>query len=417
MAKIVLSTIGSLGDLHPKLALGIELRRRGHHVVINSWEGYAEKVAMLGLDFAPLRPSHDPFDRELMREAMDAWKGPETIIRRMLFPYLREMYEDVIAACEGADILVSGEIVFVARSVMEKTGIKWISTSLAPFSMFSSHDPNVFPTAEWMDVFRPLPTGFHRGLFGLMRLTIRHWYEPYKEFRRELGLDPAPDPVFEGKYSDRLHLAMFSKVLMKPQPDWFSPTMQTGFCFYDGEQDLGQMQPALEDFLASGKPPIVFTLGSAAVMDPRDFFDESIKAAKLLRRRAVLAYGIFNEPPKGLTDDIVGFEYVPYSRLFPRAACVVHQGGVGTTAHVLRAGVPHLIMPYSHDQPDNAARCRRLGVAEVISRGRYKAETAASAISRILDSLSYAAIAKRAAAIIATEDGIKSACDAIEAQL
>ena len=79
-------------------------------------------------------------------------------------------------------------------------------------------------------------------------------------------------------------------------------------------------------------------------MDPRDFFDESVKAAKILNRRAVLVYGPFNEPPRGLNDDIIGVPYAPYSRLFPRAACVVHQGGVGTTGQVLRAGVPHLIM-------------------------------------------------------------------------
>src|SRR6185369_9299389 len=98
----------------------------------------------------------------------------------------------------------------------------------------------------------------------------------------------------------------------------------------------------------------------------------------------VLLYGTYNEPPKVLGGDIHGFDYAPYSEVFPRAACVVHQGGVGTTGQVLRAGVPHLIVPFAHDQPDNAARCRRLGVAEAIDRKGYNADSATELLRRIL---------------------------------
>jgi UDP:flavonoid glycosyltransferase YjiC (YdhE family) len=207
---------------------------------------------------------------------------------------------------------------------------------------------------------------------------------------------------------------MFSKTLGKPQPDWHKTTLQTGFCFYDGQDDLGTMPENLTKFLDAGEPPIVFTLGSAAVMDARDFFEESAKAAKILGKRAVLLYGVFNEPPKILNESIVGFDYAPYSMVFPKAACVVHQGGVGTTAQVLRAGVPHLFMPYSHDQPDNAARCERLGVARVISRDDYTAENAAKYLREILTNSSYQAKAIEASEIVAAEGGTKTACDAIE---
>ncbi len=230
-----------------------------------------------------------------------------------------------------------------------------------------------------------MPTPFHRGVFNVMRGTIRHWSDPYKRFRRELGLNENQDPIFDDKYSDLLHLAMFSKVLGVPQPDWHSPTLQTGFCFYDSKDDLGKMPDGLTEFLDAGEPPIVFTLGSAAVMDARDFFEESAKAARILKRRAVLLYGIFNEPPKILDENIAGFDYAPYSEIFPRAACVVHQGGVGTTGQVFRAGVPALIMPYSHDQPDNAERCRRAGVAEVIDRDSYTAAAAAQKLKKDFD--------------------------------
>ena len=409
--------MGSLGDLHPKIALGLELRNRGHDVLIATWEGYREKIDQLGFEFRPMRPNVDQNDKELLADLMHPSKGPEKVIRQLVFPYLHEMFDDLFAACDKADLIVTGEIVYVASSVAEKTGIKWVSTSLAPLSMFSSHDPNVYPQAEWLELLRPLPTFFHSGLFSVMRSTISHWYGPYKSFRRELGMDPNHDPIFTGKYSALLHLAMFSRALAVPQPDWWHPTVQTGFCFYDGQRDKGQMPAELEQFLSDGEAPIVFTLGSAAVMDPGDFFIESIEAAKKLGRRAVIIFGEENERPDGLTQEIIGVPYAPFSSVFPKAACVVHQGGVGTTGQVLRAGVPHLIMPYSHDQPDNAARCRRLGVARTISRGRYNARSAADEIMKLLTDSRYRQKARDLAVIVASEDGVGSACDAIEGAL
>ncbi len=426
--KIVLSTFGSLGDLHPLLALAIEMRTRGHEIVINSLEAYREKIAALGFEFYPLRPDLDPEkDRELAREIMDARKGTEKLLREILIPNIRPMYEDLTKAVVGADLLISGEVVYPAASVVEKTGIKWVTTSLAPASFLSPHDPFVPPTAQWLKHFRFLGAGFHGAMYSLIQRLVNSWLAPYREFRREIGLSENHDPIFKDKFSKTLHLAMFSKVLGKPQPDWHSPTMQTGFCFYDGQSDLGKMPEKLTEFLENGEPPIVFTLGSAAVMDARDFFEESAKAAKILNRRAVLLYGIFNEVPEIMENGkwkmeneaneqsrIVAFDYAPYSQIFPNAACVVHQGGVGTTAQVLRAGVPALIMPYSHDQPDNAARCERIGTARTISRDKYTAENAAKELRELLSDLNYKTKAVQASVVVNAEYGTKIACDAIE---
>ncbi|HEY0048725.1 MAG TPA: glycosyltransferase, partial [Pyrinomonadaceae bacterium] len=357
-------------------------------------------------------------DRELAREIMDAKTGTEKLLKEILLPNVRPMYDDLTRAVEGADLFVTGEVVFAAKSVHEKTGIKWVTTSLAPASFLSAHDPFVPPTAQWLKHFRFLGSGFYGLLFGLIRRLVKSWLGDYRKFRRELGLDENHDPVFEEKFSEQLHLALFSKVLGKPQPDWHSPTLQCGFCFYDGQNDLGKMPEGLQKFLDAGEPPIVFTLGSAAVMDARDFFEQSAEAARILQRRAVLLYGIFNEPPKTTLDDsVVAFDYAPYSMVFPRVAGVVHQGGVGTTAQVLRAGVPHLFMPYSHDQPDNAARCERAGVARVISRDGYKAQNAAGELRKLLSDSSYKTNALEAKRIVDAEHGTGMACDAIEEML
>jgi UDP:flavonoid glycosyltransferase YjiC (YdhE family) len=331
--------------------------------------------------------------------------------------------------------MITGEVVYAAKSVFEKTGIKWVTTTLAPVSFMSAHDPPVPAQAPQFENLRFLGPTFHKYFFKFLRWTIRDWYAPYREFRQGLGLDPEDDPIFGEKFSPLLHLVLFSKVLGERQPDWPADAVQTGFCFYDGKDDLGKMPDGLQNFLDAGEPPIVFTLGSAAVMDAGTFFDESLHAAARLNHRSLLIYGVFNEPPrdedfeisaqgegslykhKTTGTEIAAFPYAPYSLVFPKAACVVHQGGVGTTAQVLRAGVPHLFMPFSHDQPDNAARCRRLGVAEVITRETYSPDTAAEMLKKILETPAYAQKAADAGRIVRAERGTEEACDAIEAVL
>lgn len=414
MSKIVISTFGSLGDVHPKIALGLELRKRGHEVVFNVMEAFREKFETLGFEISPLRPNLNPEDRDLVRRLMDIKTGSELMFNEILLPNLRPMYEDVMKAVEGADLIITGEVVLPIKSVVEKTNIKWVSTSLAPISFLSTHDPSVYPTAEFLESFRFMPKFFHELVLAGARRVFHKWFVPYREFRRELNLSENHDPMFGDKYSRLLHLAMFSKALATPQSDWAKSTVQTGFCFYDGNQDLGGMHEDLQKFLEAGEPPIVFTLGSAAVMDARDFYEQSIRAAKMLNRRAVMLYGIFNEPPKGLDADRVGFDYAPYGQLFPRAAAVVHQGGVGTTSQVLRAGVPMLVMPYSHDQPDNAARCRRLGVGEIISRDNYKAENVVRKLEKLLSDSGCKTKALEVKKVINSEGGTAAACDEIE---
>jgi UDP:flavonoid glycosyltransferase YjiC (YdhE family) len=239
------------------------------------------------------------------------------------------------------------------------------------------------------------------------------WSEPVRQLRKELGLPANVEPILTDKFSNLLNLALFSKVLAAPKPDWHPPTVQTGFPFYDGKMDLGKMPEKLRDFLEAGEPPIVFTLGSAAVWAAGSFFRESSMAAKKLKHRAVLILGENEEPPD-LPPEIICVDYAPYSEVFPRAAVVVHQAGIGTTGQVLRAGVPHLIMPFSHDQPDNAARCVRIGVARKIKRENYNALRAETNLRELISNLNYKMNAQTVKRVIDTENGVKSACNEIE---
>jgi UDP:flavonoid glycosyltransferase YjiC (YdhE family) len=367
-----------------------------------------------------VRPDHpDPeADPELMRRIMDRRTGSEFVIRQLMMSVLRESYEDTLAAAEGADFLVSHMLTFTTRLVAEKRGIPWASTFLQPLGLFSAYDPPVVPQAPFLARFRFLGPAFHRLLFWCAKRSVRSWSEPWHRLRAEVGLPPTSEsPLFEGQHSPSPVLAMFSKLLADKQPDWPRQAVLTGFPFYDRDGEAG-MPPELVHFLNAGQPPLVFTLGSSAVVDAGPFYEQSVAAARRLGRRAVLLVG--KDPrnrPASLPDGIVAFAYAPYSELFPRAAAIVHQGGIGTTAQAMRSGRPMLVMPYAHDQPDNAERVKRLGIARTIPRQRYTPARAAAELRHLLDNPVYG---QRAAAVgeqVRQEDGVRDACNALEGLL
>ena len=416
--RIVLSNIGTLGDINPLIAIALELRRRGHAPAMALPEVFRGKIAPLGLEFHSVRPDIDPTNTKLVEMIYDVKKGTETGLREFLFPVLRETYDDLFAAATRptrADLLVLGELNYAGPVVAEITGIPWASYVLAPFSFFSAFDPPVLPPYPKLARADKAP-GMGRAMRRLARFVTRKWPEPIYELRRKLGLPPGRNPLFDAKHSPNLVLALFSHVLGTVQKDWPENTLITGFCFYDADAGNAALPPKLDEFLAAGEPPVVFTLGSAAVLAAGDFYEQSALAAKKLGVRAVLLVGTDprNRPPQELPDSICLAEYAPYSRLFPRAALVVHQGGVGTTAQCLRAGRPMLIMPYSHDQPDNARRMERIGVARVIQRSQFKAWRVARRVRSMLDDPECAEQAKNAAEEVAKENGVKTACDALE---
>lgn len=418
--RIVFSTYGTFGDVNPLVALCLELKRRGHQPVLAVPEMFRPKIEPLGIGFARVRPDQDPTDTRLIAMIYDIRHGTETGLREFLFPSLRESYEDLMAAVQaegGADLLVTGELAYAGPLVAEKTGVPWASYVLAPFSYFSAYDPPVLPPypilARAQESFPPLGHGVAR----FARFVTRRWPEPVYALRRELGLPRGGDPIFDAKHSDRLALALFSSVMGAPQPDWPPAAKTTGFAFYDGSGDEGELPAELSAFLDSGPPPLVFTLGSAAVMNAGDFYEQSAYAAEILGQRAVLLIGADdrNLPKRRLPDTICVARYAPYSKIFPRASVLIHQGGIGTTAQALRAGRPMLVMPYSHDQPDNARRVRRLGVAEVLGRNRYLAKPAAQLIWKLLSDNAYSSRAEAVAKQIADDNGTVTACDALDA--
>jgi len=414
--RIVLATWGSLGDLHPYMALARELRRRGDEPVIASIPLYREKVEDAGIAFHPVRPDFPASEEaaDLVRRAIDRRDGARFIFRELLGPHLGETYEDTLAAVtsgSGADLVVSHVIAVTVPLIAEKTGIPWVSTVLSPISFFSAYDPPTPPFLSWTRALVGLHPALARAFTGLGKRATRAWVRPVRDLRRELDLPEGKHPLFEGQHSPTRVLALFSPVFAPAQPDFPPRTVVTGFPFYDGAE-AHPMDPALGGFLDSGPPPVLFTLGSSAIWDAGEFYETGGEVAERLGRRVLLLVGNPENIPRRLPDGVAAFEYAPFSRVMPRCSAVVHQGGIGTTAQALRAGRPQLVMPFGHDTLDNARRVTALGVGQTASRSRFSARAVARALGELLTA-GYEERSEEVGRQIRAEDGVGTACDLI----
>ncbi|HEY3103131.1 MAG TPA: glycosyltransferase, partial [Pyrinomonadaceae bacterium] len=369
----------------------------------------------------PDMPSYDQPDElgELVARAMDQREGPE-VVANMVLPHLRDIYADLDDATRGADLFLTHPLPLVGPIIAQKKRLPWVSSVLAPASFLSVHDPIVPPQWPWLYKLMRLSPWVGRGVMALAKLKLDKLMQPVYELRAKLGLPRGEQPLFKGQHSPTKVLALFSRLMAAPQPDWPPNTTVTGFAFYDRRDFFGEteMPTGLVQFLDNGPPPIVFTLGSSAFWVARDFYRDSITAAQALGRRALLLIGhARNMPPAPLPDGVAAFEYAPYSEVLPRAAAIVHQGGVGTTGQAMRSAKPVLILPHAHDQFDNAARVERLGCGRVLPRPRYNAKSAVRELRMLFDDASHEERAAEVGRVVREEQGARVAVDEIEKAL
>lgn len=408
--NILLATIGSAGDVHPVIALGIGLAARGQRPIVVANAHFRPLVVQHGLDFIPLGSEAD---YRAITEDSDLWhprKGFTTIMKYGAEPSVRPLYE-IIAQFDPADTVVaSAGFLFGARIAHEKLGTPWVTVHLQPSVFRSAHDPSAlggvsFPA--W------LPPWFMRAYYrvldaALIDRTIAPYVNPV---RQELGLPSQTRFLGDDFHAPQKSVGLFPAWYAPPPPDWPAQTVLTGFVRYDRSGD--GLDPAVAAFLDAGEPPIVFTAGSA-MRHGADFFATSLGAAQRLQRRAILLTQYPEQAPADLPQGIITCRYVPFSQVLPRAAALVHHGGIGTVAQALAAGIPQLVTPFSHDQPDNARRLQHLGVADSLPPQKYSAAAAAAKLDQLLCATAVQARCWELAQRIDFDRALAEACAAIE---
>jgi rhamnosyltransferase subunit B len=409
--RVVLATTGTLGDLHPFIALALALRARGLAPVIAAMEDYRGAVEAENLAFHAVRPGH----REMAATGLDeaavarAVTGDLRAGFDIMLPHLAATLSDLRKVIAGADLVICGTLSVVARIVAEAADVPVVTIALQPMGFLSVAEPPTMREMPFLPVLRKTcGAGVVRMLYALGSAQGRPGMRPVARLRRELGLAPVRDELVDGPRRSARIFALYPPAFAALPVDAPVQARSAGFAYYDGRDGTTRtLDPGLERFLAAGPPPLVFTLGSFVTHAPGNFYTASACAARRLGRRAILLVGqhALADYAALAGDDIAVAGYAPHSLLFPRAAAVIQHGGIGTTAQALRAGVPQLICPFFGDQFDNGARLKRLGVARVLALRRYGERRAFSALRLLLDTPKAGSRARALATHMTRDDG------------
>lgn len=420
--RVVLATFGSHGDLHPFLAVALRLRERGVTAVLAASAVYREQVASEGIEFCRMRPDPDAVvqrlgvDQSQLVRAVQA--QPQFLLRHLLLPHLAETYEDSLACLAGADLVVTHSAAYGARIAAEKLGVPVLAVVLQPMLFLSAYDPPVGgPHPRLAQAIYRLGPAWTRRCIGLGKRWSRRWARPIDELRRSVGLPVLrAHPLFEGQFSGCGTLALYSSLLGAVQPDMPPGTRIVGFAFHDREPGRpALLAPSIIQFLSQGPPPLVFTLGTSAVHDAGHFMEQALAAVRSLQARALFVLDAERQRvwARHASPEVMITGYVPYSLLFPHAEIIVHHGGIGTAAQALRAGRPQLVVPHLVDQPDNAQRMARLGVARTLELEKLRSARIVAEVQRLRQDPLYAERAAKAGEQVRREDGAQAAAQFI----
>ncbi|HEX3035414.1 MAG TPA: nucleotide disphospho-sugar-binding domain-containing protein [Thermodesulfobacteriota bacterium] len=405
-------TIGSAGDVYPFVGLGIELKQRDHLVTVITNPYFKPVIERAGLSFIPLGTVDDY--RATIGNP-DLWhprKGFEMVARFGILPSIKPVFEIISRYDHTETIVVASALAFGARLAQEKHKLRLATVHLQPALFRSVYKP---PKMATFSIPEKMPHFLKRLIFEAIDFMLidRMLAPELNAFRTELGLPPVRHLFGKWIHSPQLVIGLFPDWFANPQPDWPNNTKLTGFIQYDQTDSYEGLSPEILKFLDKGDSPIVFTLGTA-MQHGKNFFEASTEACRLLSKRALLLTQHPSHLPPKLPETIKNVEYIPFSKVLPYAATLVHHGGIGTTAQGLAAGIPQLVMPMNHDQPDNAVRIEKLGVGTSLKPNRYRGKTVASKLDYLLHSPQVQVQCQKVAKKVNSSEALTNTCLAIE---
>lgn len=417
MARIVVTTFGSTGDLNPFVALGLALRSNGHDVLFAVEDNFQQQVSLLGFPVRVLTGDQakaiGPYSHQIFNSDQPL-TSLKLLLDRYILPTLPAKVAELREICQEADLLISVASQFAASIVADLIQIPWIAVILTPSTLPSASIAAHPLSAQLPGSLQRLSNRFSWFLGGMFLRQVVD--KPVNRLRRTLHVPPRSDLMWTGNLSPRFTAMAVSSALVPRPDDWPEFVQMTGFCFWDGSADW-QLPETLKAFLHTRKPVVAVTAGTVALEERALFapyFQTSIESILACGARALLINAPDNTISPEHCEDVLHVSFAPFSEAFPACAAVIHHGGIGTIAQCLRTGVPALVVPGGMDQPFNAAQVVQRKAGVWIPRKRYTARRARQALKALLDTPTYKEHARKIQAQITREDGVATLCTEVE---
>ena len=371
--RILLSTIGSRGDVQPLVALGLQLKELGQDVRLCVPPDFREWGEGLGMTVTPIGPELRSTGKT---SPMTARPTPEQLIQ-MREGTVSAQFETITSAAQGCDIIVGATALqLAAPSIAEKLGIPYFFAAYCPAVLPSPHHaPPLLPMLGDKPVTR---TGYSELWEKDAQRWNVQWRDILNSYRTKLGLDAVSD-VHRHILTDQPWLAC--DPTLGPWPDPTDPSVfQTGAWILPDDHPLS---PELEAFLDAGDPPVYFGFGSIKAPAGSQVM---IQSARALGRRVIILRGWANLTIMDNEPDCIAIGEVNHQALFKRVAAIVHHGGAGTTHAATRGGAPQVVIPQHYDQYYWAGRVEQLGIGIAHTTSAPTTDSLTKALEQTLQS-------------------------------
>jgi vancomycin aglycone glucosyltransferase len=371
--RVLLSTIGSRGDVQPLVALALELRALGQEVRLCVPPDFRDWIESLGMPVTPIGPELRSTGKA---NPSAAPPSPERL-RQLASATVATQFETIAAAAQGCDVIVGATALQIAaRSAAERMGIRYVFAAYCPTVLPSPHHAPP-PLGLRGDTPTPAPTDYPELWARDAERFNATFGVALNSSRASLGLAPVSD-VRSHIFTDRPWLAADPTLGPWPDPQ-DQAVFQTGAWILPDERPLS---PELETFLDAGEPPVYFGFGSIRASE--DLSQVMIKSARALGRRAIVSRGWADLSLVDDQPDCLAIGEVNQQALFKRVAAVVHHGGAGTTTAAARAGAPQVVIPQLYDQHYWARRIHHLGIGTAHAPGTPTTDSLTSALRHAL---------------------------------
>ncbi len=362
MSRILLATLGSLGDLNPVLAMAKTLEEAGHRVRVAANPMHTDATRRQGLEFVPLGQLADPTDLASHDRTSDVHDDAIAFVDHANFGQLDRLFDDLFAAAESADVLLAPHHVVPAHLVAAKRGIPWLAFTLSPAYLVEQtrlSDKRGPPPP-------PLPTRWHAALAAL---------------RHRIGLPRRLFPYTAVFQDSPTILGLFPAFLLEPGITVNNLEVM-GFPHSALVQPAHAPDPSLLAFC--DERTVIFSFGSFVDRsNPRYMFEQSVAACRALGLKCLyLSQFVAATAPDA--DDVMIRGFIDHAAVFPRVGAIVHHAGLGTLIAACAAAKPMVTVPFLYDQPYHAQRMAALVNAPVLPAARYGRDALVDALRQAL---------------------------------
>ncbi len=409
--RVLLTSHGSIGDIYPMIAYGKALKDAGHSVSFASAPLYKEELIRAGLNYVHLPPDWEQEKfTEFMRKLARV-KNPilqlKTIYKGAV-PFLYELLDRIDEALEDHDVLVSSYLFPNYKVIAEKQGKPFASFAFCHNTIPSpDYPPELVPALSILP--RSIQARWNMLCWRVANVVVdRAINSVIGKVLREKELPLAKNFL---THPCDLVLTAVSKALMSGRGEIDDIFKFTGFLRWQSKESEEE-DIRIASFRKDEEVPVL-TFGSVAFDDTQAIMNRFEKnwpkGVKVIVQTGWSGLSLEVERP-----DILIVGKMSHDQLFSHASCVIHHGGAGTTASVLSAGRPHIIIPHIADQIFWGAEIERLGVGLVLKKHRWP-ENVHSRVKLITGDKGFSDRAVEVQSIMEAEDSADNSVKTLEA--